>query len=49
MLAELNLPEEEANQAALYAQLLDEQGNTKEAFKYYRQAYEKKRRVGAYS
>ena len=45
MLEELNLPAEQSSQSALYAQLLDKQGKTKEAFKYYKQAYERKRRA----
>lgn len=49
MLEQLNLPEEQSSQSALYAQLLDEQGKTKEAFKYYKQAYERKRRAVEYS
>jgi tetratricopeptide (TPR) repeat protein len=48
MLEELNLPEEQSSQLALYAQLLDEQGKTKEALKYYKKAYERKRRAGEY-
>jgi len=49
MLEELNLPEEQSSQSALYAQLLDKQGKTKEAFKYYKQAYERKRSSVEYS
>ncbi|HAT43565.1 MAG TPA: hypothetical protein DCS90_00565, partial [Ktedonobacter sp.] len=45
MLEELNLPAEQSSQSALYAQLLEKQGKTKEAFKYYKQAYERKRRA----
>ncbi len=48
MLAELNIAAEQSEQSALYAQLLDKQGKTKEAFKYYKLAYEKQRRAGEY-
>jgi tetratricopeptide (TPR) repeat protein len=49
MLEKLNMPTEQSDYSALYAQLLDEQGKTKEALKYYKQAYEIQRRAGEYN
>lgn len=40
MLEQLDTPEEIANQSALYAQLLEGRGMTKEAIKYYKKALE---------
>ena len=49
MLEKLNMLAEQSDYSALYAQLLDEQGKTKEALKYYKQAYEIQRRAGEYN
>src|SRR5436305_778422 len=49
MLEKLNMLAEQSNSSALYAQLLDEHGKTKEALKYYKQAYEIQRRAGEYN
>jgi hypothetical protein len=46
MLKSLNLPEEQADQLALYAQLLEARGKTKEALQYYMRAFESQRRNG---
>jgi tetratricopeptide (TPR) repeat protein len=46
MLEQLHIPEEYSNQSALYAQLLDERGKIKEAFQFYRRAYESQRLGG---
>ena len=48
MLKSLNLPEEQADQSALYAQLLDARGKTKEALQYYKRAFENQRRSEEY-
>lgn len=49
MLEKLHMLAEQSNSSALYAQLLDEHGKTKEALKYYKQAYEIQRRAGEYN
>ena len=40
MLEHLHVPQEQSDQSALYAQLLDARGKTKEALHYYKRAYE---------
>lgn len=40
MLEQLNMPEEQSDQSALYAQLLETRGKKKEALQYYKRAYE---------
>ena len=49
MLEKLNMLAEQSDYSALYAQLLDEQGKTKDALKYYKRAYEIQRRAGEYN
>ena len=49
MLEHLNVPQEQSDQSALYAKLLDTRGKTKEALHYYKCAYESQRRTGEYS
>jgi len=46
MLEHLHVPQEQSVQSALYAQLLDARGKTKEALHYYKRAYESQRRLG---
>ena len=46
MLEHLHVPHEQSDQSALYAQLLDARGKTKEALHYYKHAYECQRRMG---
>jgi tetratricopeptide (TPR) repeat protein len=48
MLERLNVPEEQSDQSALYAQLLEARGKTKEALQYYKRAFASQRRNGEY-
>lgn len=48
MLEHLGLPQEQSDQLALYAQLLDARGKTKEALHYYKRAFESLRRIKGY-
>jgi transcriptional regulator with XRE-family HTH domain len=48
MLEHLHVPQEQSDQSALYAQLLDARGKTKEALHYYKRAYESQRRTGEF-
>ena len=49
MLEQLKMYEELADQSALYAQLLDERNKAQEAIRYYKRAFESRRKVGVYS
>jgi tetratricopeptide (TPR) repeat protein len=48
MLEQLRIPEEDSNQSALYAQLLEERGKIQEALQYYKRAFESQRSGGEY-
>jgi len=45
MLERLNIPDELSEQSALYAQMLEERGEEREALTWYRRAFESRRRI----